>query len=78
MLNERNPAQLHRINQEIEALGRAIEEIITWIDQCDSDEVSERINDHLAVVSGDADFIAELISELETEREPEVVMALEA
>lgn len=78
MLNERNPARLHRINQEIEALGRAIEEITAWIDQCDADEVSEHIDDLLAVVSGGADFIADMISELETEREPEVVMALEA
>jgi ADP-dependent phosphofructokinase/glucokinase len=42
----------------------AIEEVTIWIDQHDSNDVPARINDHLAVISGDSDFIAEMISEL--------------
>lgn len=39
MQDKRNFARSHRIKLEIEALGRAIEEITTWIDQHDSNEV---------------------------------------
>ena len=42
----------------------AIEEVTIWIDQHDSNGVPARINDHLAVISGDSDFITEMISGL--------------
>ena len=41
------PALLSRLNQNINALGSAIEEIGIWIDQRGSTETYHRINEHL-------------------------------
>lgn len=41
------PALLSRLNQNINALGSAIEEIGLWIGQRGSAETSHRINEHL-------------------------------
>ena len=75
MSNDLNSALLHRLNQNIMALGCAVEEIGIWIDQRGSTDVSDRIEDLLAVVTGNADFIAEAIAELITrcgsEEEPD-------
>ena len=71
MPDELTPALLHRLNQNIMALGCAVEEIGIWIDQRGSTEVSDRIEDHLAVITGNADFIAEAIAELIARCEPE-------
>lgn len=65
------PALLSRFNQNIMALGCAIEEIRTWIDQRGSTEVSNRIEAHWAVITGNANFIAETIAELSARCEPE-------
>jgi hypothetical protein len=64
MQDDLTPALLHRLNQNIMAIGCAIEEIGIWIDQRGSTEVSKRIEDHLVVLSENADFIAETIVEL--------------
>lgn len=58
------PILLYRLNQNITALGCAIEEIGVWIDQRGSADVSDRIDDHLAVLSTNSDFIAEAMAEL--------------
>lgn len=71
MSNDLTPALLHRLNQNIMALGCAVEEIGIWIDQRGSTEVSNRIEDHLAVITGNAEFIAETIAELIARCEPE-------
>ena len=71
MSNDLNSALLHRLNQNIMALGCAVEEIGIWIDQRGSTDVSDRIEDLLAVVTGNADFIAQAIAELITKCEPE-------
>jgi hypothetical protein len=44
-------ALLYRFNQNIIALGCAIEEIAVWIDQRGSADVSDRIDDHLAIIT---------------------------
>ena len=41
------PTLLSRLNQNINTLGSAIEEIGIWIDQRGSAETSHRINEHL-------------------------------
>ena len=65
------PALLSRLNQNIMALGCAIEEIGIWIKQHGSTEVSTRIDDQLAVLTANADFIAETIAELIARCKPE-------
>lgn len=70
MSNDLTPALLHRLNQNIMALGCAVEEIVIWINQRGSTDVSNRIEDHLAVITGNADFIAETIAELIAKCEP--------
>ncbi|WP_458369968.1 hypothetical protein [Pseudomonas fluorescens] len=65
------PALLSRLNQNIMALGCAIEEIGIWIKQRGATEVSVSIEDHLAVITANADFIAETIAELIARCEPE-------
>ncbi|MFJ4085409.1 hypothetical protein [Pseudomonas psychrophila] len=59
MPDESNLDLLHNINQEIEALGRVIEEMVIWTHQRESDDTPDRIDDHLAVISENSDFIAE-------------------
>ncbi|MNI52029.1 hypothetical protein D3C73_1067840 [compost metagenome] len=71
MSNDLTPALLHRLNQNIMALGCAVEEIGIWIDQRGSAEVSNRIEAHWAVITGNANFIAETIAELSARCEPE-------
>ena len=58
------PALLSRLNQNINALGSAIEEIGLWIDQRGSAETSHRVNEHLEVLSDNSDAIAELLVDL--------------
>lgn len=71
MPNDLTPALLHRLNQNIMALGSAVEEIGIWIDQRGATDVSERIEGHLAVITENADFIAETLVELRARCEPE-------
>ncbi|WP_130905330.1 hypothetical protein [Pseudomonas sp. Sample_22] len=70
MPDELTPALLHRLNQNIMAIGCPVEEIGMWMDQRGSTDVATRIEDHLAVLSGNADFIAETIVELIAKCEP--------
>lgn len=70
MSNDLTPALLHRLNQNIMALGCAVEEIGIWIDQRGSAQMSNRIEDHLAVITANAEFIAETIAELIARCEP--------
>jgi hypothetical protein len=58
------PALLSRLNQNINALGSAIEEIGIWIDQRGSTETYHRINEHLETLSENSDAIAELLVDL--------------
>ena len=58
------PALLSRLNQNINALGSAIEEIGLWIDQRGSAETSHRVNEHLETLSDNSDAIAELLVDL--------------
>jgi len=71
MPDDLTPALLDRLNQNIMALGCAVEEIGIWIDQRGSKEVSNRIEGHLAVITGNAGFIAETIAELIATCKPE-------
>ncbi|WP_454838238.1 hypothetical protein [Pseudomonas mohnii] len=65
------PALLYRMNQNVMALGSAIEEIGIWIDQRGSSEASDRINAHLQVLEGNVDAIAKLMDELVARCKPE-------
>jgi hypothetical protein len=65
------PALLFRLNQNIMALGCAIEEIGVWLDQRGSADVSSRITDHLEVLSGNSDAVAELMADLIARWKPE-------
>ncbi|MNJ37616.1 hypothetical protein D3C77_324450 [compost metagenome] len=65
------PALLSRLNQNINALGSAIEEIGIWIDQRGSTETYDRINEHLEVLIDNSDAIAELLVDLIARWKPE-------
>ena len=65
------PALLGRLNQNITALGRAMEEISTWLDQQGSTVVSERINKQLTVLEDNNEAIAELLVDLIARWKPE-------
>jgi hypothetical protein len=58
------PALLNRLNQNIMALGCAIEEISIWIDQRGSTDTYDRVNEHLEVLADNSDAIAELMADL--------------
>jgi ADP-dependent phosphofructokinase/glucokinase len=72
--NDLTNALLYRFNQNILALDCAIEEIVVWIDQCGSADVSDRIDDHLAVITANTDFIAKALADLRARRTPEEVV----
>lgn len=65
------PALLSRLNQNINALGSAIEEIGIWIDQRGSTETYHRVSEHLEVLSDNSDAIAELLVDLIARWKPE-------
>ena len=77
MPDDPTPALLYRINQNIMALGCAIEEISIWIDQRGSTDTYVRISEHLEVLADNSDAIAELMADLvarwkpKEEEEPE-------
>jgi hypothetical protein len=64
MPDDPTPALLYRINQNVMALGSAIEELGIWIDQRGSTDASDRINEHLQVLADNSDAIAELMADL--------------
>ncbi|MND80527.1 hypothetical protein D3C76_955880 [compost metagenome] len=65
------PALLSRLNQNINALASAIEEIGIWIDQRGSTETYHRVSEHLEVLSDNSDAIAELLVDLIARWKPE-------
>lgn len=65
------PALLYHMNQNVMALGSAIEEIGIWIDQRGSMEASNRISAHLQALEDNADAIAELMGDLMARWRPE-------
>ena len=71
MPDDPTPALLDRFNQNITALGRAIDEIGIWIDKRGDTDVSERITDHLKVLAGNTDAIAGLMADLIARWTPE-------
>jgi len=71
MPDDPTPALLYRLNQNIMALSCAVEEISIWIDQRGASQVSNRIEEHLAVITGNANFIAETLAELIARCKPE-------
>jgi len=64
MPDDPTPALLYRLNQNIMALGCAIEEISIWIDQRGSTDTYDRVNEHLEVLADNSDAIAELMADL--------------
>jgi len=77
MPDDPNPALLYRMNQNLMALGSAIEKIGIWIDQCSSTNSSDRVGTHLQVLEANSDAIAGLMADLiasckpDEEKEPE-------
>ena len=71
MPDDPNPALLIRLNQNIMALGCAIEEISIWIDQRGSTDTYDRVNEHLEVLADNSDAIAELMADLIARWKPE-------
>lgn len=65
------PALLYRLNQNIMALGCAIEEISIWIDQRGSTDTYVRVSEHLEVLADNSDAIAELMADLLARWKPE-------
>lgn len=71
MPDDPTPALLYRLNQNIMALGSAVEEISIWIDQRGSTDTYERVSEHLEVLADNADTIAELMADLIARWKPE-------
>ena len=71
MPDDPNPALLIRLNQNIMALGCAIEEISIWIDQRGSTDTYARVSEHLEVLADNSDAIAELMADLIARGKPE-------
>lgn len=71
MPDDPTPALLYRINQNVMALGSAIEEISIWIDQRGSSNTHDRVSKHLEVLAGNSDAIAELMADLIARWKPE-------
>ncbi|KAA0983274.1 hypothetical protein [Pseudomonas sp. ANT_J28] len=65
------PALLYRLNQNIMALGCAIEEISIWIDQRGSADTYGRVSEQLEVLADNSDAIAELMADLIARWKPE-------
>lgn len=58
------PALLYRLNQNINAVGAAVEELAIWIEQRGSTETSLAVKSQLDVLIENSDFIAEAMAEL--------------
>lgn len=71
MPDDPTPALLHRLNQNIMALGCAIEEISIWVDQRGSTDTYVRVSEHLEVLADNSDAIAELMADLTARWKPE-------
>lgn len=64
-------ALLYRLNQNINALGAAVEEVGIWLDQRGATEAYERISEHLEVLVDNSESIAELLANLIARQKPE-------
>ncbi|NMZ77518.1 hypothetical protein HBO32_30950 [Pseudomonas nitroreducens] len=58
------PALLYRLNQNINAVGAAVEELAIWVEQRGSTETSAAVKAQLDVLIENSDFIAEAMVEL--------------
>lgn len=58
------PALLYRLNQNINAVGAAVEELAIWVEQRGSTETSAAMKAQLNVLIENSDFIAEALAEL--------------
>ncbi|EME5359050.1 TPA: hypothetical protein ACGJQ4_005814 [Pseudomonas aeruginosa] len=58
------PALLYRLNQNINAVGAAVEELAIWVEQRGSTETSAAVKAKLDVLIENCDFIAEAMAEL--------------
>lgn len=64
-------ALLFRLNQNINALAAAVEEVGIWLDQRGASEAYDRINEHLEVLMENSDSIAELLAYLISKSNPD-------
>jgi hypothetical protein len=64
MPDDPTPALPYRLNQNIMALGSAIEEIGIWINGRGSTNTHARVSKHLEVLEDNSDAIAELMVDL--------------
>lgn len=58
------PALLYRLNQNINAVGAAVEELAIWVEQRGSTETSLAVKSKLDVLVENSDFIADALAEL--------------
>lgn len=58
------PALLYRLNQNINAVGAAVEELAIWVEQRGSTETSLAVKSQLDVLVENSDFIAEALAEM--------------
>lgn len=58
------PALLYRLNQNINAVGAAVEELAIWVEQRGSTETSAAVKAQLDVLIENSDIIAEALAEL--------------
>lgn len=58
------PALLYRLNQNINAVGAAVEELAIWVEQRGSTETSLAVKSQLDVLIENSDIIAEALAEL--------------
>lgn len=58
------PALLYRLNQNINAVGAAVEELAIWVEQRGSTETSAAVKAQLDVLIENSDFIADAMVEL--------------
>lgn len=72
MPDDPTPALLFRLNQNVMALGSAIEEISIWIDQRGATNTHDRVSKHLEALADNSDAIAELMADLIARWKPEV------
>lgn len=58
------PALLYRLNQNINAVGSAVEELAIWVEQRGSTETSSAVKTQLDILIQNSDFIAEAMVDL--------------
>lgn len=58
------PALLFRLNQNINAVGAAVEELAIWVEQRGSTETSNAVKTQLDILVENSDIIAEAMVEL--------------